>query len=89
MLDKYDIKNKQPSYASARRFSKLDEGKSSRKESDTGSEDGILPIERTRDAILKQVSYSVKVSDMEKGVESGRSMSVIGQHGRMDDWEHE
>lgn len=96
VLERYG-KSKQPSsYLSARRFSKLAEGQNSRKESDTGSEENILPLQNTQDAILKKVSYSVRVTDIEQGEKEqwdsgskhGRRASVIGHTGRMAGWEH-
>ncbi|KUJ12417.1 uncharacterized protein LY89DRAFT_207237 [Mollisia scopiformis] len=89
VLNKYDFKNKQPSYGSGRQFSKLGESsKGSRKESDTGSQEIILPIQDTHDAILKEVSYSVKVSDVEKGdAKHGRSASAVGHMGKVSPWE--
>jgi hypothetical protein len=38
------------------------------RENDAGSEDNILPVQ-DNDTILKQVTYSVKVSDLEAGSE--------------------
>ncbi|CZR52354.1 related to integral membrane protein PTH11 [Phialocephala subalpina] len=98
VLKIYGNSKQPPSYVSTQRFSKLGEGHNSRKDIDTGSEDGILAVREPQDAILKEVSYSVRVTDLEHGEKReqwddgskhGRSTSMIGHAGRIGGWEHD
>lgn len=83
MLDRHNLKSKQPSYhINTQRFSRLGLGNI-----DIAGADGNSPtLKDDQSWILKEVTYSVKVTDLEDGESYGRSVSAMGQAGRADSW---
>lgn len=95
-FDKYPSKNPNASFGTSRRFSKL---ASPTIVGDSGSEEGILPIQSPEYAITKHVRVDVSISDPEKGEMGNRSSRfpsprvrptehAPGHSGDLTPWQH-